>query len=95
MKPAPVIQVVVRTFGLRGRDSGRTRMAGDLSGGTTVSGLLTQLRSRATPDDRLVTVHPDALLVLVNGRPIQYLDGWDTVLRDRDEIAYMLKTAGG
>jgi molybdopterin converting factor small subunit len=61
----------------------------------TVSGLLAQLRAQAKPDDRLASVPCEALLVLINGRPIQYLDGWDTVLRDRDEVAYLLKTAGG
>ncbi|HSB89489.1 MAG TPA: MoaD/ThiS family protein [Anaerolineales bacterium] len=89
------IQVIVRTFGLRGRDSSLTRMPTGLSAGTTVGDLLAHLRTRARPGDRLASVQSDTLLVLVNGRPIQYLSGWETVLRDGDEITCMLKTAGG
>jgi molybdopterin converting factor small subunit len=95
MSATPVVQVVVRIFGLRGRDSRLRRMPARLPGGTSVRGLLARLRSQAAADDRLVTVDPEALLVLVNGRPIQYLDGWDTALREGDEIACLLKTAGG
>ena len=95
MELTPVIQVIVRTFGLRGRDSAVTWSPTDLSAGTTARDLLAQLRARAVPDDRLATFPPDTLLVLVNGRPIQYLGGWETVLHDCDEIVYMLKTAGG
>jgi molybdopterin converting factor small subunit len=60
-----------------------------------VSALLAQLRSQAAPTDRLASADPDALLVLVNGRPVQYLQGWETRLGEQDEITFLLKTAGG
>jgi molybdopterin converting factor small subunit len=95
MDRSVAIQVIVRTFGLRGRDSSLTWMPTGLCAGTTVRDLLAQLRARARPGDRLASVQNDTLLMLVNGRPIQYLSGWETVLRDGDEITCMLKTAGG
>lgn len=95
MEQTADIQVIVRLFGLSGGVSRLTRSPIEMPMGTTVQGLLDRLRSQAAPGDRLAAVHPDGLLVLVNGHPIQYLDGWNTVLRDRDEITYLVKTAGG
>lgn len=39
-------------------------------------------------------LHPD-ILILVNGRAIEHLDGLDTVLKDEDIISIFPKLAGG
>ena len=37
----------------------------------------------------------DFIVILINGRNIKYLDGLDTVLRDKDIIAIFPPTGGG
>lgn len=91
----PSVDITVRLFGLRGSDSGLTHLPTCVASGFTVRALLDQLRAQAAPTDRLASVNPDALLALVNGRPAQYLQGWDTPLNEGDEISFLLKTAGG
>jgi molybdopterin converting factor small subunit len=95
MTAAVGIQVSVKTFGLCGGDSVARRTPAFLPQGATVGNLVDRLRSQAAPTERLAAVPPDALLILINGRPIQYLGGWSTRLADGDEIAMLLKTAGG
>lgn len=91
----PSVDITVRLFGLRGRDSGLTHLPTCVASGFTLRALLDQLRAQAAPTDRLASVDPEALLVLINGRPAQYLQGWDTPLNEKDEITILLKTAGG
>lgn len=89
------VNITVRLFGLRGGDSRLTRLPDSVPAAMTVRALLDQLRTQAAPTDRLASADPDALLVLINGRPVQYLQGWDTRLSEQDEITFLLKTAGG
>jgi molybdopterin converting factor small subunit len=89
------VHVSVRLFGLRGGDSRLTHLPTSVPAGMTVRALLDELRSQAAPTDRLAVVDPEALLTLINGRPVQYLQGWDTRISEQDEITFLLKTAGG
>ncbi len=88
-------QVTVILFGLKGGHASKTRLTEPVGSDTTVGDILLRLRGAARPGERLATVDPEALLVLVNGQPINYLDGWETCVRPGDEITYMLKAAGG
>jgi len=63
--------------------------------GMTIQEVWDRVQGSAKSGERLATVDREALLALVNGRPIQYSDGWDTKLNDDDQVTFMIKTAGG
>lgn len=88
-------EVQITLFGLRGGHASRTRLTERVSPDATVWDILLRLREAARPDERLATLDPEALLVLVNGQPINYLDGWETCVSPGDEITYMIKASGG
>ncbi len=95
MMPSARINLSIRLFGMRGKDAGINFLPEIVQSGTTVQDIWSSLQGEADPGERLATVPRDALLVLVNGEPIDYGDGWDTILYDGDEITYMVKTSGG
>ena len=88
-------QVIVRLFGLRDGHSRLNKFSEVIGSETTVQDLWSRIQSTAKPGERLATVDPKALLVLVNGRPVHLLGGWQARLNDRDEVTFMLKVAGG
>ncbi len=89
--------IQLRLFGvLRGRRMNRIeKQTFPFSPNLTVGKVLSELQSCAEPASPLATLHRDALLVLVNGRPIQHLDGWDTLLSRGDTLTLMVKAFGG
>ena len=90
-----MVEISVRLFGLRGKDSQLNKFQLSIPNHTSIGGLWSQLQDSAESNDRLSTTNREALLALVNGRPIHLLDGWDTSLHDDDQVTFMLKTAGG
>lgn len=50
-----------------------------------------RLRAKLFTGDRL----SEDIIILVNGRHIEHLDGLDTKLRENDEISIFPKVAGG
>jgi molybdopterin converting factor small subunit len=88
-------QVIVRLFGLGKGDASRATLTRTVEPGTTVQTLWHSLQREAMPGDKLATMESASLLVLVNGRPIQFLREWETVLADHDTVSYMPKAFGG
>ena len=88
-------QVTIQLFGLVGGSATKTRLCKPCELGTTVQDIWLRLQRDAHPEDRITTVDPDVLLVLVNGHPIDYLDGWETQVAEDDVVTYMIKAAGG
>ncbi|NIM95340.1 MAG: hypothetical protein GTO18_16720 [Anaerolineales bacterium] len=87
--------VNIRLFGLSGMASRMNKFSQPIQGATSVELLWAEIQNSAEPGELIATIDRDALLVLVNGRPIHLLDGWQTRAQDGDEITFMLKTAGG
>jgi molybdopterin converting factor small subunit len=88
-------QVNLRLFGLGKGAASKTHLTQTLEPGTTVSTLWEGLRRDADPGDRLATIDREALLVLVNGRPIGFLAGWETQVANNDSVSFMPKAFGG
>lgn len=88
-------QVQLRLFGLGKGDASRVHLIQAIEPGTTVDTLWETLRSESGPGEKLVTMEREALLVLVNGRPIRLLSGWDTQVSDNDSVSFMPKAFGG
>jgi molybdopterin converting factor small subunit len=44
-------------------------------------------------NDELLPI--DGSVILVNGRNILSLDGWETIIQDGDELTFMVPVAGG
>jgi len=88
-------KVKVLLFGLNSEAAGRTQTIQSAGPGTTVEDVWLKLQGTELPTGRMVSVNREALLVLVNGQPIDYLDGWKTKLRHNDQITYMRRTVGG
>lgn len=88
-------EVRVLLFGLKDGAAGKTQLAESISPGTTVEDLWLRLKSLDQSDGRIATVDRAALLVLVNGQPIDYLDGWKTQLAENDQITYLRRAVGG
>ena len=87
--------VDLRLFGLGKGDAGRVHLTLPIEPGTTVSTLWEGLRRNADPGDKLATIDREGLLVLVNGRPIGFLAGWETRVADNDSVSFMPKAFGG
>jgi molybdopterin converting factor small subunit len=88
-------KVRVLLFGLNGEAAGKTQMTQSAKSGTTVEDLWLQLQGTELPNGRIAAVNRAVLLVLVNGQPIDYLEGWKTKLHHKDQITYMRRTVGG
>ena len=95
MMSSASINLSIRLFGMRGKDAGMNLLPETVQIGSSVQDIWSSLQSEADPDERLATVPSEALLVLVNGSPIEYGDGWETILNEGDEVTYMIKTSGG
>ena len=63
--------------------------------GETVRALWEELGSLAGKQEPFLALGSENLLVLVNGRPISQLGGWDTPLADGDEVAILPLVVGG
>ena len=88
-------KVSIRLFGMQNGHARLNKFDLNIKTGMTIQELWDQVQSSAKPGERLATVDQDALLALINGRPIHYTDGWDTQLNADDQVTFMLKTAGG
>jgi molybdopterin converting factor small subunit len=88
-------QVHLRLFGLGKGDASKVHLTQAIEPGTTVSALWDGLRRDADPGDNMATIEREGLLVLVNGRPIRHLAGWETQLADNDSVSFMPKAFGG
>ena len=88
-------QVHLRLFGLGKGAASRAHLTQSIEPGTTVSTLWEVLRRESGPGDKMATIDREGLLVLVNGRPIRFLAGWETQLADNDSISFMPKAFGG
>ena len=88
-------QVHLRLFGLGRGAASKAHLTQSIEPGTTVSTLWEGLRRDADPGDRLATIDREGLLVLVNGRPIGFLAGWETRVADNDSVSFMPKAFGG
>lgn len=89
------LNVNIKLFGLKGSSSHKTRLIQSFEPGSTIIDVWERLRNEANPDEKIASVDKRVLLVLINGTPIVYLDGWETCLVDGDQITFMVKTAGG
>lgn len=88
-------QVEIILFGFLGGASAKTRFAQEIEPDSTVRQVLSHLQSSAQVGEKIGTVNPEALLVLVNGQPIEYLEGWETRLSGGDRVTFLIKAAGG
>jgi molybdopterin converting factor small subunit len=88
-------QVHLRLFGLGKGAASKARLTQALEPGTTVKTLWEDLRRDSGPGDNMATIDREGLLVLVNGRPIRFLAGWETQVVDNDSVSFMPKAFGG
>jgi molybdopterin converting factor small subunit len=88
-------QVHLRLFGLGKGAASKAHLTQAIEPGTTVSTLWEGLRRDSGPGDKLATIDREGLLVLVNGRPIRFLAGWETEVADNDSVSFMPKAFGG
>lgn len=88
-------EVRVLLFGLGDKAAGRIKLVQPVGPDATVEDLWLSLKIPGTDGGVLSRVEHKALLVLVNGEPIEYLDGWSTRLADNDQVTYLRKTIGG
>lgn len=95
MMTAKTINLSIRLYGMREKDASIDLVPRTVRRGTSVQEIWSELQNKAKPGERLVTTPHKALLVLVNGQPVDYGDGWDTVLKDGDELTFMIKASGG
>lgn len=89
------LKVKIKLYGLIGGSATKTRLIQSHTPGSTIEDIWQKLHSESNPEDKIVFVDRQILLVLINGTPIDYLDGWETRLADDDQITFMIKTAGG
>jgi molybdopterin converting factor small subunit len=88
-------QVRVLLFGLGDKAAGKTKLVQQVGPDATVEELWLSLPVSAADAGTNGHVERRALLVLVNGEPIEYLDGWSTRLSDNDQVTYLRKAVGG
>jgi molybdopterin converting factor small subunit len=88
-------EVHLRLFGLGKGDASKVHLTQPIEPDTTVSALWEGLRRDADLDDNMATIDREGLLVLVNGRPIRHLAGWETQVADNDSVSFMPKAFGG
>ena len=88
-------QVHLRLFGLGKGDASKVHLTQAIEPDTTVSALWEALRRDADPGENMATIDREGLLVLVNGRPIGHLAGWETQVADNDSVSFMPKAFGG
>jgi molybdopterin converting factor small subunit len=89
------LNVKIKLYGLFGGSATKTRLIQSHEPGSTIEDVWQRLRSEAKPEDKIAVIDRRILLALINGTPIQYLNGWDTCLAEGDQITLMIKTAGG
>lgn len=87
----------LRLFGLnQGRSARIEEQAWPYTPGLTVGGLWADLQQRADPHAPMASLQREMVLALVNGMPIQRLEGgWDTPLAEGDTVTFMVKAFGG
>lgn len=85
----------MRLFGLGRKDASKVNLAQSIEPGTTVCALWQAVQCESAPGEKLAVIDREALLVLVNGRPIRFLAGWETQVADGDTVTYMPKAFGG
>jgi molybdopterin converting factor small subunit len=88
-------RVRVLLFGLGDKAAGKRQLVQDIGPSATVEELWRGLQVPGMESGTRDPADRQALLVLVNGEPIEYLDGWNTRLSDNDQITYLRKTVGG
>jgi len=88
-------KVSIRLYGMQNGHSRINKFDLSIETGMTIQEVWDRVQGSAKSGERLATIDREALLALVNGRPIHYSDGWDTQLCDDDQVTFMLKTAGG
>lgn len=88
-------EVHLKLFGLGKGDASRAHLTLTIEPGTTIKVLWEGLRRESGPGERLATIDRRGMLVLVNGRQIRLLSGWDTTVDDGDTVSFMPKAFGG
>jgi molybdopterin converting factor small subunit len=88
-------KVHLRLFGLDRGDASRVHLTKTIAPGTTIDALWEDLRGASGPGEKLATIDRRGMLVLVNGRPIRFLAGWETPVADDDTVSFMPKAFGG
>jgi len=88
--------VRVRLFGLRAARMSRIEEEPfPFSAGLTVAAVWSELQKGSEPKSPMASLQRDMVLALVNGAPIQRLDGWETPLANGDTLTFMVKAFGG
>jgi molybdopterin converting factor small subunit len=88
--------VRLRLFGLRAARMNRIEEEPfPFSPGLTVAGVWTELQQGCEPKSPMASLQRDMVLALVNGAPIQRLNGWETPLANGDTLTFMVKAFGG
>ncbi len=87
----------LRLFGLSlGHGARIEEQVRPYTSGLTVGRLWADLQQRADPHAPMASLQREMVLALVNGTPIQRLEGgWDTPLADGDTVTFMVKAFGG
>ncbi len=69
----------------------------ELEDGNSVETLLMQIKEKAEPEQNMMAFlsNPDSLIILLNGMSIFSVDGWQTMLREGDEVSLLPMVAGG
>jgi molybdopterin converting factor small subunit len=88
-------RVRVLLFGLGDKAAGKRQLVQEVGPSATVEEVWLGLQVPEIDNGTRAPADRRALLVLVNGEPIEYLDGWNTPLSDNDQITYLRKTVGG
>jgi molybdopterin converting factor small subunit len=88
-------QVHLRLFGLGKGDASKVHRTQTIEPDTTVATLWEILQRDADSGDNVATIDREGLLVLVNGRPIRHLAGWETQVAEDDNVSFMPKAFGG
>ncbi len=92
--------LTIKFIGALRHMSGKTQLTLDLQEGFSVGNLVDSL-SKQIPDlkhtfcDHELNDARSNSLILINGREISVLDGYDTKLVDGDEIVFVLVVHGG
>lgn len=87
-------RVTVRLFGF-GMPRYKWEELGVSASGKTVGALCEEIGNLAGKQEPLLALGSENVLVLVNGRPISQLRGWNTPLVEGDEVAILPLVAGG
>lgn len=93
------MRIILRTFADYREITGTKEMLIDLKEGQTMGGLFTLLTCKYPPLGRQMFQDSGGLkafvIVLVNGRNIEFLHGMDTRLEEGDVVALFPPVAGG